>query len=147
MKARLFAVLIAAAFISGCAGMGVQVKQDGLAAKIEGFGASNLGFAVGKKTDFGDVALQQAEAIKEILKSADAGPVAEKLIREGLLELTKRTDADPFIMMNVNEIMDLFEFKTVEGQAWTDAEKLALYGKLLDKFITGVQFGQAARRL
>jgi PBP1b-binding outer membrane lipoprotein LpoB len=145
MKKRIALILLIAVFLAGCSAGGWTIKQDRLAETVEGLAAANLGYYVGWKTDFAPVAVEYAVSIREIVKTGDPNLVVKALIEKGMIELAKRTNNDPYVAMNMTELVSLLEFKPVDGATWTNAEKLALYDKLIAKFLMGIEFGKLKR--
>ena len=113
MKRKLFAILIAALFIAGCAG--IQVQDDASQAVLYKLAGHRLGYELGKK----DPATAQivAKAADGIIQTIETGTTAEALsvlLQEGLAKLAAGYANDPALAAEVAIVAELVIFKGSE---------------------------------
>ena len=123
MKRKLFAILIAALFIAGCAG--IQVQDDASQAVLYKLAGHRLGYELGKK----DPATAQivAKAADGIIQTIETGTTAEALsvlLQEGLAKLAAGYQNDPALAAEVAIVAELVIFKGSEVNV--DAYKIYL---------------------
>ena len=113
MKRKLFAILIAALFLAGCAG--IQVSDDASQAVLYKLAGHRLGYELGKK----DPATAQivAKAADGIIQTIETGTTAEALsvlLQEGLAKLAAGYANDPALAAEVAIVAELVIFKGSE---------------------------------
>ena len=113
MKRKLFAILIAALFIAGCAG--IQVQDDASQAVLYKLAGHRLGYELGKA----DPATAQivAKAADGIIQTIETGTTAEALsvlLQEGLAKLAAGYANDPALAAEVAIVAELVIFKGSE---------------------------------
>lgn len=123
MKRKLFAILIAALFIAGCAG--IQVQDDASQAVLYKLAGHRLGYELGKA----DPATAQivAKAADGIIQTIETGTTAEALsvlLQEGLAKLAAGYQNDPALAAEVAIVAELVIFKGSEVNV--DAYKIYL---------------------
>lgn len=123
MKRKLFAILIAALFLAGCAG--IQVSDDASQAVLYKLAGHRLGYELGKK----DPATAQivAKAADGIIQTIETGTTAEALsvlLQEGLAKLAAGYANDPALAAEVAIVAELVIFKGSEVNV--DAYKIYL---------------------
>ena len=123
MKRKLFAILIAALFLAGCAGM--QVGDDASQAVLYKLAGHRLGYELGKA----DPATAQivAKAADGIIQTIETGTTAEALsvlLQEGLAKLAAGYQNDPALAAEVAIVAELVIFKGSEVNV--DAYKIYL---------------------
>jgi|GEM_PF-3039584 uncharacterized lipoprotein YajG len=123
MKRKLFAILIAALFLAGCAG--IQVSDDASQAVLYKLAGHRLGYELGKA----DPATAQivAKAADGIIQTIETGTTAEALsvlLQEGLAKLAAGYQNDPALAAEVAIVAELVIFKGSEVNV--DAYKIYL---------------------
>lgn len=123
MKRKLFAILIAALFLAGCAG--IQVSDDASQAVLYKLAGHRLGYELGKA----DPATAQivAKAADGIIQTIETGTTAEALsvlLQEGLAKLAAGYANDPALAAEVAIVAELVIFKGSEVNV--DAYKIYL---------------------
>ena len=113
MERKLFAILIAALFIAG--GAGIQVQDDASQAVLYKLAGHRLGYELGKK----DPATAQivAKAADGIIQTIETGTTAEALsvlLQEGLAKLAAGYANDPALAAEVAIVAELVIFKGSE---------------------------------
>ena len=113
MKRKLFAILIAALFLAGCAG--IQVSDDASQAVLYKLAGHRLGYELGKA----DPATAQivAKAADGIIQTIETGTTAEALsvlLQEGLAKLAAGYQNDPALAAEVAIVAELVIFKGSE---------------------------------
>mgnify|MGYP007111969834 FL=1 len=113
MKRKLFAILIAALFLAGCAG--IQVSDDASQAVLYKLAGHRLGYELGKA----DPATAQivAKAADGIIQTIETGTTAEALsvlLQEGLAKLAAGYANDPALAAEVAIVAELVIFKGSE---------------------------------
>ena len=106
MKRKLFAILIAALFLAGCAG--IQVSDDASQAVLYKLAGHRLGYELGKA----DPATAQivAKAADGIIQTIETGTTAEALsvlLQEGLAKLAAGYQNDPALAAEVAIVAEL----------------------------------------
>ena len=120
---KLFAIIIAALFLAGCAG--IQVSDDASQAVLYKLAGHRLGYELGKK----DPATAQivAKAADGIIQTIETGTTAEALsvlLQEGLAKLAAGYQNDPALAAEVAIVAELVIFKGSEVNV--DAYKIYL---------------------
>ena len=120
---KLFAIIIAALFLAGCAG--IQVSDDASQAVLYKLAGHRLGYELGKK----DPATAQivAKAADGIIQTIETGTTAEALsvlLQEGLAKLAAGYANDPALAAEVAIVAELVIFKGSEVNV--DAYKIYL---------------------
>ncbi len=110
---KLFAIIIAALFLAGCAG--IQVSDDASQAVLYKLAGHRLGYELGKK----DPATAQivAKAADGIIQTIETGTTAEALsvlLQEGLAKLAAGYANDPALAAEVAIVAELVIFKGSE---------------------------------
>ena len=123
MKRKLFAILIAALFLAGCAG--IQVSDDASQAVLYKLAGHRLGYELGKA----DPATAQivAKAADGIIQTIETGTTAEALsvlLQEGLAKLAAGYQNDPALAAEVAIVAELVICKGSEVNV--DAYKIYL---------------------
>ena len=113
MKRKLFAILIAALFLAGCAG--IQVSDDASQAVLYKLAGHRLGYELGKA----DPATAQivAKAADGIIQTIETGTTAEALsvlLQEGVAKLAAGYQNDPALAAEVAIVAELVIFKGSE---------------------------------
>ena len=135
---KLFAIIIAALFLAGCAG--IQVSDDASQAVLYKLAGHRLGYELGKK----DPATAQivAKAADGIIQTIETGTTAEALsvlLQEGLAKLAAGYANDPALAAEVAIVAELVIFKGSE----VNVEAYKIYLAQMKAGMEGYKMGYA----
>jgi len=123
MKRKLFAILIAALFLAGCAG--IQVSDDASQAVLYKLAGHRLGYEMGKKDPAtAQIALKAADGIIATIETGTTAEALSALLQEGLAKLAAGYQNDPALAAEVAIVAELVIFKGSEVNV--DAYKIYL---------------------
>ena len=123
MKRKLFAILIAALFLAGCAG--IQVSDDASQAVLYKLAGHRLGYEMGKKDPAtAQIAAKAADGIIASIESGTTAPALSALLQESLAKLAAGYQNDPALAAEVAIVAELVIFKGSEVNV--DAYKIYL---------------------
>lgn len=123
MKRKLFAILIAALFIAGCAG--IQVQDDASQAVLYKLAGHRLGYELGKADPAtAQIVAKAADGIIQTIESGTTAPALSALLQESLAKLAAGYQNDPALAAEVAIVAELVIFKGSEVNV--DAYKIYL---------------------
>ena len=123
MKRKLFAILIAALFLAGCAG--IQVSDDASQAVLYKLAGHRLGYEMGKKDPAtAQIALKAADGIIATIETGTTAEALSALLQEGIAKLAAGYANDPALAAEVAIVAELVIFKGSEVNV--DAYKIYL---------------------
>ena len=106
MKRKLFAILIAALFLAGCAG--IQVSDDASQAVLYKLAGHRLGYEMGKKDPAtAQIALKAADGIIATIETGTTAEALSALLQEGLAKLAAGYQNDPALAAEVAIVAEL----------------------------------------
>ncbi len=110
---KLFALIIAALFLSGCAG--IQVSDDASQAVLYKLAGHRLGYEMGKKDPAtAQIALKAVDGIIQTIETGTTAPALSALLQEGLAKLAAGYANDPALAAEVAIVAELVIFKGSE---------------------------------
>lgn len=113
MKRKLFAILIAALFIAGCAG--IQVQDDASQAVLYKLAGHRLGYELGKADPAtAQIAAKAVDGIIQTIETGTTAPALSALLQEGLAKLAAGYANDPALAAEVAIVAELVVFKGSE---------------------------------
>ena len=123
MKRKLFAILIAALFLAGCAG--IQVSDDASQAVLYKLAGHRLGYELGKADPAtAQIVAKAADGIIQTIESGTTAPALSALRQESLAKLAAGYQNDPALAAEVAIVAELVIFKGSEVNV--DAYKIYL---------------------
>ena len=123
MKRKLFAILIAALFLAGCAG--IQVSDDASQAVLYKLAGHRLGYELGKADPAtAQIVAKAADGIIQTIESGTTAPALSALLQESLAKLAAGYQNDPALAAEVAIVAELVIFKGSEVNV--DAYKIYL---------------------
>ncbi|OPY08260.1 MAG: hypothetical protein A4E67_01028 [Syntrophaceae bacterium PtaB.Bin038] len=123
MKRKLFAILIAALFLAGCAG--IQVSDDASQAVLYKLAGHRLGYELGKADPAtAQIVAKAADGIIQTIETGTTAPALSALLQESLAKLAAGYADDPALAAEVAIVAELVIFKGSEVNV--DAYKIYL---------------------
>jgi uncharacterized protein YceK len=120
---KLFALIIAALFLAGCAG--IQVNDDASQAVLYKLAGHRLGYEMGKHDPgTAQIALKACDGIIQTIESGTTAPALSALLQDGLAKLAAGYKDDPALAAEVAIVAELVIFKGSEVNV--DAYKIYL---------------------
>jgi len=142
MKRKLFAILIAALFLAGCAG--IQVSDDASQAVLYKLAGHRLGYELGKADPAtAQIVAKAADGIIQTIESGTTAPALSALLQESLAKLAAGYQNDPALAAEVAIVAELVVFQG--GSIDTEAYKQYVAGMKagLEGFKLGYLLAQA----
>jgi len=110
MKIKTITILIAVAFLAGCAG--IQFKEDASQAVLYKLAGHRLGYELAKKDPAtAQIALKAADGIIQTIEGGTTSDVISAILQEGLAKLAASYKDDPALIAEIAICADLVVFK------------------------------------
>lgn len=148
MKKSLFATLMAAALLTGCAGVGVQVEgaanQQGAVNMGLELLAFNGGYLLVDKYPDKYAAVQAEVTAFEAILAGNNMDAANVAFQVGIQKLLKATNNDPLVAANVTYLSKKIKFtQTADGKPVIDIPQMKT---IVDNFKAGAEARALAKR-
>jgi len=135
---KLFAIIIAALFLAGCAG--IQVSDDASQAVLYKLAGHRLGYEMGKKDPAtAQIAAKAIDGIIQTIETGTTAPALSALLQEGLAKLAAGYADDPALAAEVAIVAELVIFKGSE----VNVEAYKAYLSQMKAGLEGYKLGYA----
>lgn len=135
---QMVAVLVAALFLAGCAG--IQVSDDASQAVLYKLAGHRLGYELGKKDPAtAQIVAKAADGIIQTIETGTTAPALSALLQEGLAKLAAGYQNDPALAAEVAIVAELVIFKGNQ----LDTEAYKQYVSQMKAGMEGFKLGYA----